>query len=90
MFAAVTAEGKVFVFDLNVNKYEPICEQLVVQKKKTKLTHVAFNSTYPILIVGDDRYGYSFKDTKSMITSCNIAIMCEYNLVYNIEETSLA
>ena len=55
VFAAVTAEGKVFVFDLNVNKYEPICEQVVVQKKKTKLTHVAFNATYPIIIVGDDR-----------------------------------
>lgn len=55
VFAAVTADGKVFVFDLNINKYEPICEQTVVQKKKTKLTHVAFNMTYPILIVGDDR-----------------------------------
>lgn len=55
VFAAVTADGKVFVFDLNQNKYEPICEQLVVQKKKTKLTHVAFNGKYPIIIVGDDR-----------------------------------
>lgn len=55
MFAAVTADGKVFVFDLNVNKYEPICEQSVVQKKKTKLTHISFNTSYPIIIVGDDR-----------------------------------
>jgi len=55
VFAAVTADGKVFVFDLNINKYEPICEQTVVQKKKTKLTHIAFNMTHPILIVGDDR-----------------------------------
>lgn len=55
VFAAVTADGKVFVFDLNINKYEPICEQIVVQKKKTKLTHIAFNSKYPIIIVGDDR-----------------------------------
>jgi dynein intermediate chain 1 len=56
VFAAVTADGKVFVFDLNVNKYEPICEQSVYgQKKKTKLTHICFNSTYPMIIVGDDR-----------------------------------
>ena len=55
VFAAVTADGKVFVFDLNVNKYEPICEKLVVQKKKTKLTHISFNATYPIIVVGDDR-----------------------------------
>jgi dynein intermediate chain 1 len=57
IFAAVTSDGKVHVFDLNVNKYEAICEQLVTAKKKTKLTHIAFNHKYPIIIVGDDR-GY--------------------------------
>ena len=46
---------QLFVYDLNVNKYEPLCEQMVAQKKKTKLTHLEFNPTYPILIVGDDR-----------------------------------
>lgn len=55
VFAAVTAEGKVVIFDLSINKYEPICDQTVVQKGKTKLTHVAFNHIHPILIVGDDR-----------------------------------
>ena len=44
------------VFDLNVNKYEAICEQLVTPKKKTKLTHISFNPKYPILVVGDDRF----------------------------------
>ncbi len=28
VFAAVTADGKVHVFDLNINKYEPLCVQL--------------------------------------------------------------
>jgi len=28
---------------------------MVVQKKRTKLTHIAFNQHYPILLVGDDR-----------------------------------
>ncbi|XP_050402811.1 dynein intermediate chain 2, ciliary isoform X2 [Patella vulgata] len=55
VFAAVTADGKVYVYDLNVNKYEPICEQMVAQKKKTKLTHIEFNPVHPIIIVGDDR-----------------------------------
>lgn len=27
----------------------------VIQKKRTKLTHVEFNPTYPVLLVGDDR-----------------------------------
>lgn len=57
VFAAVTADGKVHVFDLNINKYEPICEQAVVQKKKTKLCHIAFNPSHPVILVGDDR-GY--------------------------------
>jgi len=57
VFAAVTADGKVHVYDLNINKYEALSEQAVVQKKKTKLTHISFNPIYPIIIVGDDR-GY--------------------------------
>ena len=44
------------MFDLSINKYEPICEQAVVQKKKTKLTHITFNPDHPIVLVGDDRY----------------------------------
>lgn len=54
VFAAVTADGKVHVFDLNVNKYDAICSQTIINKKKTKLTHIAFNSHFPIIIVGDD------------------------------------
>ena len=55
VFAACTADGKVYVFDLNVNKYEPLVEQMIVQKKRTKLTHIAFNQHFPILLAGDDR-----------------------------------
>ena len=55
VFAAATADGKVHVFDLSQNKYEAVCEQIVTRKKKTKLTHISFNSKHPILIVGDDR-----------------------------------
>ncbi|CAG2243900.1 DNAI1 [Mytilus edulis] len=55
VFAAVTADGKVFIYDLHINKYEPLCEQMVAQKKKTKLTHIEFNPVYPMVIVGDDR-----------------------------------
>ena len=55
VFAVCTADGKVYVYDLNVNKYEPLAEQIVVQKKRTKLTHIAFNQRYPVLLAGDDR-----------------------------------
>ncbi|XP_074052670.1 dynein axonemal intermediate chain 1 isoform X2 [Macrotis lagotis] len=55
VFAAVTTDGKAHVFDLVINKYEAICNQPVVAKKKNKITHVQFNAIYPIIIVGDDR-----------------------------------
>ncbi|CAL8085872.1 unnamed protein product [Calicophoron daubneyi] len=54
VFAAVTTDGRVHVYDLSINKYESLCNQLVVPKKKTKLTHLAFNPKYSIIVVGDD------------------------------------
>merc|ERR1719221_2251067 len=61
-FAAITSDGPaaptsgvVHIFDLSINRNERICEQKVV--KRAKLTHVAFNTAEPILIVGDDRGG---------------------------------
>eukprot|EP00667_Euglena_gracilis_P005931 EG_transcript_5976 len=53
VFAAVTADGKVHVYDLNENKHEPMCDQLVV--RKAKLTRICFNPKSPVLLVGDDR-----------------------------------
>jgi len=55
VFAAVTNDGKVHVFDLSANKYEALATQVITQKKKTKLTSVQFNPIDPILMVGDDR-----------------------------------
>jgi dynein intermediate chain 1 len=54
-FAAITSDGIVHIYDLSVNRNDHICSQKVV--KKAKLTHVAFNSVEPIVIVGDDRGG---------------------------------
>ncbi|POI35676.1 hypothetical protein CIB84_000572 [Bambusicola thoracicus] len=55
VFAAVTTDGKAHVFDLNINKYEALCTQVVVAKKKNKITHIQFNPVYPVVIIGDER-----------------------------------
>ncbi|CAG0916908.1 unnamed protein product [Notodromas monacha] len=55
VLAAVTGEGRVYVYDLSVEKYAPICVQSVTRKKRTKCTHIAFNPLHPIILVGDDR-----------------------------------
>ena len=53
VFAAVTSDGKVHVYDLSANKHEPVCEQKVV--RKANLTKIVFNPKDPIVLVGDDR-----------------------------------
>ncbi|KAG5314080.1 DYI2 protein, partial [Acromyrmex insinuator] len=55
VLACVSNDGKVTVFDLNVNKYRPICSQQIVSKRKNKLTRLAFNNVLPFIIVGDDK-----------------------------------
>ena len=44
---------QVFVYDLAVDKYEPLCQQQI--SKKGKLTRISFNPNFPVLLVGDDR-----------------------------------
>ncbi|XP_042660760.1 dynein axonemal intermediate chain 1 isoform X4 [Tyto alba] len=58
LFLVGTEEGKIYkahVFDLSINKYEALCSQLVVAKKKNKITHIQFNPVYPVVIIGDER-----------------------------------
>lgn len=61
VIACVSNDGKVTVFDLNVNKYRPVCSQQVVNRKRCKLTRLAFNHTLPFIIVGDDKYVITIK-----------------------------
>ena len=53
IFAAVTNDGKVHLFDLAQNKSDPLCAQKIV--KRSRLTKACFNSRDFILIVGDER-----------------------------------
>lgn len=53
VFAAVTTDGRVHLFDISVDKYAPLCSQHVA--RKGKLTHLAFKPNDPVIIVGDDR-----------------------------------
>ena len=55
VFAAVTNDGKVSVFDLSVDRHEPLCDQSLALGAGRKLTRVAFNTKDPIILVGDDK-----------------------------------
>ena len=52
VFAAVTNDGFVHVYDLEVNRHEPICKQKVV--KRSKLTKIRFSTFDPVILVGDE------------------------------------
>uniref|UniRef100_I3KTP7 Dynein axonemal intermediate chain 1 n=1 Tax=Oreochromis niloticus TaxID=8128 RepID=I3KTP7_ORENI len=85
VFAAVTTDGTVHVFDLNVNKYEAICQQLVVDKKKTKLTHVEFNPIHPVIIVGDDRgYVTSFKLSPNLRKKPKVRVLTSLPAIWKL------
>jgi len=65
VFAAVTSEGKLYVYDLDQNWHKYLCEQPTT--KRAKALHVAFNYIDPIILVGDERGGViSFKLSKSL------------------------
>jgi dynein intermediate chain 1 len=53
LFAAVCANGFLHIFDLAISKTEAVHVSQII--KKGKLTHVSFNSEYPVLVLGDDR-----------------------------------
>lgn len=55
VFAAVTVDGKCHVFDININKYKPICVQNIASRKKNGLTRLRFNRKMPIIAVGDEK-----------------------------------
>jgi len=52
VFAAITNDGKLRVYDLAQNKHEPIGVTQVT--KKARATHVAFNQQHAVVAVGDD------------------------------------
>ncbi|KAI5746067.1 hypothetical protein M8J76_016901 [Diaphorina citri] len=69
VFAAVTRDSKVWVYDVNVNKYHPVCCQQVTSSKKFQLTRLSFNYKLPVLIVGDDK---GYLTTLKLSPNCRI------------------
>jgi dynein intermediate chain 1 len=55
VFAAVTADGSLSIYDIAVDRLNPILNQKILGKGK--LTRVQFNPKEPVIVVGDDRGG---------------------------------
>ncbi|KAL3314519.1 cytoplasmic dynein with WD40 domain [Cichlidogyrus casuarinus] len=54
VFAALLSDGNAVIYNLSVNKYKPIIKQMVVSTQNANQpTHIRFNSSLPVLLVGD-------------------------------------
>ena len=40
---------------MHFDKYQPICVQAVVARRRAHLNHISFNPNFPLIIVGDSR-----------------------------------
>ena len=56
VIVAVTEEFRVNVYDLFIRMCRPLCTQSVLQKRKVMGTSVALSPSYPVVLVGGDRY----------------------------------
>ncbi|CRL01177.1 CLUMA_CG014224, isoform A [Clunio marinus] len=72
VFCAVTANGRIHVFDLDVNKFKAICSQLAEPRSRNKLTRITFNNKLPFILVGDEK-GASI----SLKLSPNLRLPCK-------------
>ncbi|CAF0711059.1 unnamed protein product [Brachionus calyciflorus] len=55
VFAALTLDGNIHIFDIYLDLEKPLCVQNVLLKKKRRLTHVCFSPFFPILVIGDEK-----------------------------------
>ncbi|XP_042874358.1 dynein intermediate chain 2, ciliary-like [Penaeus japonicus] len=62
LVVAITDDGRMFVYDLFLRKYHPLCVQNLLQRRRSSLTCVAFNPSQPIVLVGGGKgYLVAFK-----------------------------
>ena len=55
VFAVVTSNGELFIYDIDINRYEPICQTPVVETQDGSLTSVSFHPKWPVILVGDEK-----------------------------------
>lgn len=55
VFAAVSSDGVLYIYDIYVNRFEAICKTFVAETNEGALTSVAFHPKWPIILVGDEK-----------------------------------
>lgn len=55
IIAAVTSDGELFIYDINVHRYQELCKTEIMEQGDGGLTSVRFHHKWPIILVGDDK-----------------------------------
>lgn len=77
VFATATLE-KIFVYDLNYDKYSKLAE--LKPSRSAKLTNLSFNNTETILLVGDTHGGVTLVTLSPNLTRGNFYFIIESNI----------
>jgi len=55
ILAAVTSDGQLYIYDINVDRYKPIFKDYILEVYEGQLTYVTFHSKWPIILVGSEK-----------------------------------
>ena len=55
VFAAVSSDGILYIYDISINRFEPICVTDVLEINEGQLTSVEFHPKWPVILVGSER-----------------------------------
>lgn len=55
IFASVSSDGILYIYDIAINRYKEICKTEVIEANDGSLTSVKFHPKWPIILVGDDK-----------------------------------
>jgi len=55
VFSVVTSNGELFIYDIDINRYEAICRTPVVETQDGALTAVCFHPKWPVILIGDEK-----------------------------------
>lgn len=55
VFASVSSDGILYIYDIDLNRFEPICKTFISETNEGGLTSVTFHPKWPVVLVGDEK-----------------------------------
>ncbi|KAH0787605.1 dynein intermediate chain 1, axonemal [Histomonas meleagridis] len=55
IFASITSDGELFIYDVAVDRYNEICKTDIIEANDGALTTMCFHPKLPVILIGDDK-----------------------------------